>query len=217
MKSNIKPCCGYIFLHQALARSSELKPGDQEKAKALCDSLQAWTMSLGNRYSSYRDLVQPLQSAAMEMHYGLSSLCVRCDLEQSLSFGLTKQLSTLMAYPTPASCPLTNNALEELLTSLHAGDPRSSDESRIHMLRLRLELLLVTLEGSARWLKAVTQAGGDMTRESCWVEIHAIFEMLVKVWNDVEVEAQRLEEEKAALFKMKTKDVKMSIDDRVGT
>ena len=190
------------------------RPGALRNAEALSESLEAWAADMGRRYAPYRDLVQPLQTAAAEVQYGLSTLCGVRSIESSRGKTFATPVARAMVYPAVLSAPLDGEALEQLLGLFGAGDQHPGSGVSSKKLKDRLELLLVALNGHVRWLQTLHALGADMTREKTWLEIGRTFDAFVKVWNDIEAESQRLEEERAQTFKLKSKDIQMSIDDR---
>lgn len=183
-------------------------------ATSLQESCAAWANSLLQRYPSYRDILEPVQTAAGELQYGLSLMVTARQLGGTDSQGVSAQLATLMRYPKPARLHLTPRLVPQLVArGRQTHDP---SQEAVGALAARLKLLLFVLEDCSRYLGAVQQSRVPLVNETEWKTVHHVYGALLQVWVDVQNEERRLEEEAALVFKTKAKAVTLSIDEQVG-
>lgn len=185
--------------------------------ESLQGTLLSWSDSIGHRFQYYRDIVQPIQSAALEMCYGIglvieSAACenLPCASEQE------SLVACLLAYPRNTEdlrIPLL--ALKATVTGAASSAAVSDADLARTRLRRWVETLIILLQDRVMGLSAVQAEAAMALPKSRHASLDEIFTEFVEIWNQVKEEEERRAAEEAELVKTKLRTLQINSDDEV--
>ncbi|KDD77117.1 hypothetical protein H632_c15p0, partial [Helicosporidium sp. ATCC 50920] len=175
--------------------------------QTLQESVLGWCASVGERYAWYRDLVQPVQTAALEIAYGANLLHDRISSTPASHV----LIQALVAYPCHPK------ALARPLATLQAeveASARAEPEARTKRLALQrwIDLLVILLRDAAKALTA-PEPLSVQHRERLRTRLSDVFVCFVDVWETIKAEEERRAIEEAEMFKTKVRSTHLDTDD----
>ncbi|KAJ1336600.1 hypothetical protein BSLG_007382 [Batrachochytrium salamandrivorans] len=159
--------------------------------ESLQDVVQSVIDRIEAKYPHYRDLLLPACTALYQLKYGIRLM------RHAGSILHLRDASTSVA---PLVRFVQDFQLENLDVALeNASSIRGNSRQ---LMQTKLKIQLATIEQLAAFLQTGTHIDVDVI-----IRMHALFDAVVDLWGEAEVQRQRMEEEKESLFIMKQASV----------
>jgi len=218
---------------------SEINSSDEQigqkirETESWRENAASWSKRLSTAYPAYRDVVQPVQMAALEIQYGLSLMVGAQVLHRDRHVATVSMIvSRLMEYPRsslPAVVDLQSGDVQQVTTTVAAvamaerlgaviSQHHHCEEDLTVVKRkqqaaadtagmvARLKLLAVAMKEAANEAKSL-QSGVASLPAACPLSrrLSSIFSSFVAIWEEMKVEEERRAIEEAEVFKTKPK------------
>lgn len=205
------------------------------EAESWRENAASWSKRLSTAYPAYRDIVQPVQMAALEIQYGLSLIVGAQVLHQDRHVApLSMIVSQLMAYPRPslpAMVDLQSGDVQQVTTTVAAAAmverlstviaQHHRDEEDLTVVKrkqqaaadtagmiARLKLLAVAMKEATKEAKSLQSGVASLPAASALTRrLSSIFSSFVTIWEEMKVEEERRAIEEAEVFKTKPKRI----------
>lgn len=183
-------------------QASTLRSGAaDELVSTLRESVRGWALSTEDLFPMYRDLLQPLRCASLELLTGLELLRGESDV------GISRAIAALVAFPRSLhAADLNEGSIGRVVASM--GRREGVDPLDVLVSEMRLNLL--------RLHESVSSARRSRRRSastSWWLPVHAVFASFVGLWQRVVEEEERIAQEEAQFIKTKALEIEMDPDE----